>query len=224
MTAPSVDNVNLTTADIERVADAADASRRIGARIQIAKDLLKGGGSRLKQWLAARAEWAPHITPETAEVTSIMVLTLDPYGIHPEMPEEFRQIGREYFARAPDSEVWVWFGDLLDATRDALWDGMENPRVIGAGGFIEVRTSEHKEVPYLILRPHHRSSHPFGLTWNEGLAVTFLGWCWGHEGKQAAYWSAPHGGEPAFFVPVTELRAPSDLRQVVDNMSADGGA
>src|SRR5262245_34572094 len=134
MTAPTVEKVKLTTADMERVAD---AWRKIRARIQVDKDLLNDGRPGLDQWLAARAEWAPHIMPETAEVTSIMVLTLDPYGLQPAIPEEFRQIGREYFARAPDSEVWVWFGDLPDATRDALWERIENPEVIGAGGWIE---------------------------------------------------------------------------------------
>ena len=47
--------------------------------------------------------------------------TMDPYGVH-QLPEEFQQVGREYFARAPGSEVWVCFGDLPAATRDALWD------------------------------------------------------------------------------------------------------
>ena len=27
-----------------------------------------------------------------------------------------------FFARSPGSDVWVWFGDLSDATRDALWE------------------------------------------------------------------------------------------------------
>src|SRR5262249_31878762 len=88
-------------------------------------------------------EGARRIKPETAEVTSIMVFTLDPYSVHPIIPEEFRQIGREYFARAPDSELWVWFGDLSDATCDAC-GRIENPQVVGAGGFLKVRSTRHQ--------------------------------------------------------------------------------
>jgi hypothetical protein len=46
--------------------------------------------------------------------------TLDPYGIDPDLPEELQQVGREYFARAPGSDVWVAFEDLPEATREAL--------------------------------------------------------------------------------------------------------
>ena len=44
------------------------------------------------------------IDPETAEVTWIFAETLEPYGINPDLPEECRQIGREYFARDPGSD------------------------------------------------------------------------------------------------------------------------
>ena len=33
-----------------------------------------------------------------------------------ELPEELNQVGREYFAHAPGSHVWVWFGDLPKQT------------------------------------------------------------------------------------------------------------
>ena len=61
------------------------------------------------------------IDPETAEVEWTYAQTLDPYGDDPNLPEEYQQVGREYFARSPGSDVWVWFGDLPKATRDALW-------------------------------------------------------------------------------------------------------
>jgi hypothetical protein len=44
----------------------------------------------------------------------------DPYGDDLEIPEEFSLVGRAYFARSPGSDIWVWFGDLPDATRDSL--------------------------------------------------------------------------------------------------------
>jgi len=48
--------------------------------------------------------------------------TLDPYGVMDEweLPEEFDQIGREHFARAPGSDICVWFGDLPEETRAKL--------------------------------------------------------------------------------------------------------
>jgi hypothetical protein len=61
------------------------------------------------------------IDPEGAEVCWAYAQILDPYGIDPDLPEECDQIGRVYFARAPGSDVWVWFGDLPEATRERLW-------------------------------------------------------------------------------------------------------
>jgi hypothetical protein len=75
----------------------------------------------IENWLAIRKEAGAHIDSETAEVEWTYSLTLDPYGIFPELPEEYQQVGREYFARSPGSDVWVEFGGLPAATRDALW-------------------------------------------------------------------------------------------------------
>ena len=61
----------------------------------------------VEEWLAIRKEAALHIDPETAEVTWIYAQTVDPYGVHPEPPDEYWQVGREYFARSPGSDVWV---------------------------------------------------------------------------------------------------------------------
>ena len=80
-----------------------------------------GDQMTVKQWLAIRKEAGPKIDPETAEVTWIYVWELDPYGVHPDLPEEYKQANRESFARSPGSDVWVAFGDLPAATRDALW-------------------------------------------------------------------------------------------------------
>lgn len=60
-------------------------------------------------------------------------LTLDPYGVHPELPEELQQVGREYFARRPGGEVWVEFGDLPKKTRDALWNQHKSKLAFPAG-------------------------------------------------------------------------------------------
>jgi hypothetical protein len=74
-----------------------------------------------ESWLAIRKEAGLKIDPETAEVDWTYAQTLDPYGLDPDLPEEYRQVGRAYFARSPGSKVWVHFSDLPKDTRDALW-------------------------------------------------------------------------------------------------------
>ncbi len=88
---------------------------------------------KVKQWLAIRKEAGLKIDPETAEVDWNYAQTLDPYGVHPDLPEECRQIGREYFARSPGSEMWVHFGDLPEKTRDALWTRHKSKLAFPAG-------------------------------------------------------------------------------------------
>jgi hypothetical protein len=77
--------------------------------------------TELEKWFAIRKAEALKIDPDTAEVGWEYGQTLDPYGVCPDLPEEYQQVGREYFARAPGSEVWVHFGDLPEETRDHLW-------------------------------------------------------------------------------------------------------
>ena len=76
----------------------------------------------IEEWLAIRKEAGLKIDAEIAEVHWTYAQTLDPYGIYPEPPDECWQVGREYFARSPGSDIWVEFGDLPEATRDALWE------------------------------------------------------------------------------------------------------
>jgi hypothetical protein len=74
--------------------------------------------AEIEQWLTLRKEEGLKIDPETAEVDWWYAQTLDPYGVYDEweLPEEFHQVGREYFARAPESDIWVRFGDLPKQT------------------------------------------------------------------------------------------------------------
>ena len=74
----------------------------------------------IEEFLAIRKEAGLKIDPETAEVYWHYTQVLDPYEIYPEPSDESWCVGRAYFARSPDSDVWVWFGDLPKATRDAL--------------------------------------------------------------------------------------------------------
>ena len=73
-----------------------------------------------KERLAIREEAGRKIDPETAEVMWKYAQMVDPYGDGLEIPDELWLVGRTYFARSPGSDIWVWFGDLPDATRDRL--------------------------------------------------------------------------------------------------------
>ena len=81
-----------------------------------------GDQMTVKEWLAIRKQAALKIDPETAEVTWIYAEECDPYGVHPDLPAGWSCVSRAQFARSPGSDVWVDFGDLLAATRDALWE------------------------------------------------------------------------------------------------------
>jgi hypothetical protein len=85
------------------------------------------------EFQSIRTEAGQHIDPITAEVEWTYAQTMDPYGIDPDLPEEYRQVGREYFARAPGSDIWVWFGDLPDATSSALWTRHKQKLAFPAG-------------------------------------------------------------------------------------------
>lgn len=69
---------------------------------------------------AARREAGLRIDPASAEVMFDMGDVGDPYDLRDRAPEEEYNVGRRYFARDPGG-VWVDFGDLPEATRNALW-------------------------------------------------------------------------------------------------------
>jgi hypothetical protein len=70
---------------------------------------------------ALRKAVGRHIDPETAEVYWGYAQIFDPYGDGFDIPEEAQQVGREYFARSPGTNVWISFGDLPRGTTDRLW-------------------------------------------------------------------------------------------------------
>ena len=77
-------------------------------------------GFTVEQWLEVRREEGRMIDPDTAKVDWRYAQTLDPYGVYPDLPEECWQVGREYFARSPESDIGVWFGDLPGEVREGL--------------------------------------------------------------------------------------------------------
>jgi hypothetical protein len=71
-------------------------------------------------WLRIRKEAALKIDPETAELRWAYGQILDPYGVEKNLPDEAYQLGRVWFARAPDSDIWISFYDLPDDVATAL--------------------------------------------------------------------------------------------------------
>ena len=87
----------------------------------------------IEEFLAIRREAGLKIDPETAEVLWDYAQVLDPYGIYPNLPPQWDCVGRAYFARSPNSEVWVSFDDLPETTREALWQKHERRLAFPAG-------------------------------------------------------------------------------------------
>ncbi len=83
--------------------------------------------------LAIRKEEALKIDPATAQVEWWFAFTLDPYGFDPDLPDECKQVGREYFARNSGSDVWGAFRDLPTDTHDALWEHHKDRIAFPAG-------------------------------------------------------------------------------------------
>jgi hypothetical protein len=69
------------------------------------------------------------IDPDTAEVDWEHANMADPYGVNPDLPAEYKCIGRVYFACAPGTDIWVEFSDLPEKTRDALWERIETGKL-----------------------------------------------------------------------------------------------
>jgi hypothetical protein len=88
---------------------------------------------RLEYLDALRKAIGLHINPDTAEVYWTYAKTIDPYDDDPNLRGEYQQIGREYFARSPGSDLWIWFGDLPEATRDILWEKHRSKLAFPAG-------------------------------------------------------------------------------------------
>jgi hypothetical protein len=74
-------------------------------------------------WLATRKEEASRIDPSVALVDWCYGQILDPYGVE-DLSDDRVCVGRVYFARRLDCEIWVSFYDLPKAVASSLWDRM----------------------------------------------------------------------------------------------------
>jgi hypothetical protein len=72
------------------------------------------------EWLAVREVEAKLIDPRTAEVIQTRGDLSDPYGLDPSQAEGCA--GDIYFARRPNSDVWVELGHLPPAVYTAVWN------------------------------------------------------------------------------------------------------
>ena len=96
-----------------------------GKRIIAALNQLNANKDERKEWLAIRKKIGADIDPDNAVVDWTDAQVLDPYCICPSFPTDLYQVGREYFARALNGEIWVSFDDLPRRTVSALWPRMQ---------------------------------------------------------------------------------------------------
>jgi hypothetical protein len=90
---------------------------------RVLKQVAIEGAQRLQlieQRRESRREAGRKIDPATALVTVAYRYLLDPYDDGYFIPLEARCMGAVEFARAPDSDEWIAFADLPEATVDAL--------------------------------------------------------------------------------------------------------
>ena len=98
-------------------------------------DNMQSQDDHVMRWFRIDEEAGRKIDPDTAEVHWAYRQVLDPHRVLPDLPEEAVEVGRDYFARSPESDKWVWFGDLPEATRDALWEEHKSKLAFPAGLF-----------------------------------------------------------------------------------------
>lgn len=88
----------------------------------------------VKAWLNARKEEGKLLDPETCELHWDYGYDCDPYGTgyvdgDPDHPiadwPEMQQIGRQYWARRPNSGVWVNDQDWPAAISKVIWNRIE---------------------------------------------------------------------------------------------------
>jgi hypothetical protein len=90
-----------------------------------------------RHWLAVRKNAGRTIDPETAEIDWRFALVADPYGLDDDLPDELKCVGRTYFVRSHDSDIWVCIHDLPARAQAAIverWDKQEAMMLSCTGG------------------------------------------------------------------------------------------
>src|SRR5262249_15551570 len=117
--------ITLSPDDIARCeADAAETMKRVGGVMPLTRD--SKTYDQLRDWLASRKEAGRQIDIATCEVEWWYAQVLDPYGIREMLGEEvYYQVGRDYFVRSPESNRWIWEGDLPADKAKAMRERIE---------------------------------------------------------------------------------------------------
>ena len=101
--------------------------------------------------LAILKEAALHIDPPSAEVEWIVI-------------GSYREVWREYFARSPGSDIWVWFGDLPTATLKSLWEKHRPKLTYAAGLFLPLRDVPRSPEGENVVELEHSTFNLYGIS------------------------------------------------------------
>jgi hypothetical protein len=166
----------------------------------------------VEAWLAVRKAEALKINPLTAEVVfDGWAHVLDPYGVRDDLPAEGKCIGRTYFARRPESEIWVAFNDLPAETLRALSKEIRSP--FGRPGaevpmIIRTLGSLNGDL-ILTVADQVFGDWEFILTFTDGGPnVCMLGWLHGRDCMRPKFKVGEH-----WAIPQSALRSPESLRR-----------
>jgi hypothetical protein len=79
--------------------------------------------AEFEQWIATREEAGRAIDIETCELARWPAYDEDPYGIRRARGEEpYDQVGTNRWVRSPESDGWIWEGDLPPEKGGAMYD------------------------------------------------------------------------------------------------------
>jgi hypothetical protein len=168
-----------------------------------------------------------NVDPETAEVLWEHGSGLDPYGLHDLSQERDNYIQRNYFARAPGGDVWVWFGDLPDNIRDALWEKHKSHLAYPAGsGFgplpvgsppLEINTGKNNPRYLIVEKSGLRPDTIYalvGLFDHRPNQAAMMGWEWGHKLSAAPVRDFGYG-VLSHYIPAGDLNPPGELQALL---------
>ena len=111
--------------------------------------------------LAILEEAALHIDPASAEVEWIYA---------EQVIDSYREVWREYFARSPGSDIWVWFGDLPAATQKSLWEKHRPKLTYPAGLFLPLRDVPRSPGRENFVELEHSTFNLYGIS-REALVI-----------------------------------------------------
>lgn len=82
----------------------------------------------------------------------------------------YREVWREYFARSPGSNIWVWFGDLPARTQKSLWEKHRPKLTYPAGLFLPLRDVPRSPEGENVVELEHSTFNLYGIS-REALVI-----------------------------------------------------